>query len=529
MRILKASGAWLIAIALLLPASVFAQNDARFAGVVLDPSGAVIPGANIVVKNERTGEERTATSTADGRYVVANLRPSVYTIRATFRDLAPLEFTGLQLVAAQEFALDLSLTPAGVTETVQVTATVGTVDLSSASLGVNVGERDVLNLPVNGRQMSQLMLQAPGSVNSGTGTWQDVRFSGRAIEQNAIRYDGVEGSSIIDAAPGNLNGEVASPFKLQASLENVQEFRVESSNYPAEYGTGTGGQVTVITKSGSNNLHGSLFQYWRSDKFDAPNYFDEAAGLPKSKLSQNQFGGSVGGPLMKNKAFFFGSYEGYKLDAGVNFVEGVPSDAAWSRAVPVIANLRPGFLAPNAVILPGASANPDFDIAQLQGLQEVREHAFSGRFDLRMSNRWSMYVRAFHDQGTNNQPEGVTGRVVKITADPSNAVFNLQGVTVGLVDQRVQVGLQRGADAHQRHCAGRQRRRLRHPRLEPERVGGQHRHCRTGQQLRSGSAGRSGARQQRDQRPRPAVRPVHHVHHRCVQLGARIALDEGRR
>ena len=428
MKILKTSGAWLLAIALFLPTLAFAQNDGRFVGVVLDPSGAVVPGATVIVKNERTGEERSVKSNAEGRYIVSNLRPSVYTIRVTFGDLAPLEFTGLQLVAAQEFPLDLSLTPAGVSETVQVTATVGTVDLSSASLGVNVGERDVLNLPVNGRQMSQLMLQAPGSVNSGTGTWQDVRFSGRAIEQNAIRYDGVEGSSIIDAAPGNLNGEVASPFKLQASLENVQEFRVESSNYPAEYGTGTGGQVTVVTKSGSNNLHGSLFQYWRSDKFDAPNYFDEAAGLPKSKLSQNQFGGSVGGPLMKNKAFFFGSYEGYKLDAGVNFVEGVPSDAAWSRAVPVIANLRPGFLAPNAVILPGASANPDFDIAQLQGLQEVREHAFSGRFDLRMSNRWSMYVRAFHDQGTNNQPEGVTGRVVKITADPSNAVFNLQGV-----------------------------------------------------------------------------------------------------
>ena len=109
------------------------------------------------------------------------------------------------------------------------------MDLSSARIGVNVSEREVLNLPINGRQMSQLMLQAPGSVNSGTGTWQDVRFSGRAIEQNAIRYDGVEGSSIIDAAPGNLNGEIPTPFKLQASLENVQEFRVESSNYPAEF------------------------------------------------------------------------------------------------------------------------------------------------------------------------------------------------------------------------------------------------------------------------------------------------------
>ena len=415
-------------IALLLPAVAFAQNDGRFTGVVLDPSGAVIPGATVTVKNERTGEERSVVSGADGRYVISNLRPSVYTVRAKAGDLAPLEFTGLQLVAAQEFPLDLSMTPAGVTETVQVTASVGTVDLSSARVGVNVSEREVLNLPVNGRQMSQLMLQAPGSVNSGTGTWQDVRFSGRAIEQNAIRYDGVEGSSIIDAAPGNLNGEVASPFKLQASLENVQEFRVESSNYPAEYGTGTGGQVTVITKSGSNNVHGSLFQYWRRDKFDAANYFDTAAGLPKSKLNQNQFGGSVGGPLMRNRAFFFGSYEGYRLDAGVNFVEGVPSSAAWSRAVPVIANLRPGFLSPDAIILPGASANPDFDIAQLQGLQEVREHAFSGRFDLKFNDRWSFYARGFHDQGTNNQPEGVTGRVVRIKANPSNAVFNLQGI-----------------------------------------------------------------------------------------------------
>src|SRR5690349_5618356 len=200
MRIFKASCAWLLAIALLLPAIAFAQNDGRFTGVVLDPSGAVVPGATVTVKNERTGEERSVVSAADGRYVVPNLRPSVYTVRAKAGDLAPLEFTGLQLVAAQEFALDLSMTPAGVTETVQVTASVGTIDLSSARVGVNVSEREVLNLPVNGRQMSQLMLQAPGSLNSGTGTWQVVRFSGRAIEQNAIRYDGVEGSSIIDAA-----------------------------------------------------------------------------------------------------------------------------------------------------------------------------------------------------------------------------------------------------------------------------------------------------------------------------------------
>jgi hypothetical protein len=122
--------------------------------------------------------------------------------------------------------------------------------------------------------MSQLMLQAPGSANAGQGTWSDIRFSGRAVEQNAIHFDGVEGSSIIDASPGQSNGEIATPFKLQASLENVQEFRVESSGYPAEYGTGTGGQISVITKSGGNQFHGSIFEYVRNDAFDAANYFD---------------------------------------------------------------------------------------------------------------------------------------------------------------------------------------------------------------------------------------------------------------
>jgi hypothetical protein len=436
---LKAAGLALILWATsVLPAR--AQADGRFAGAVLDASGAVLPGATVTVKNEKTGEERTAVTTAQGLYVVTNLKPSAYTIRVASGNFTPLEYTGMQLLAGQEFHLDLELKPAGVTESVTVQGTSNQLDLSSARIGVNVSEREVLNLPVNGRQMSQLMLQAPGSLNSGTGTWQDVRFSGRAIEQNAIRYDGVEGSSIIDSAPGNLNGEVPTPFKLQASLENVQEFRVESSNYPAEYGTGTGGQVNVVTKSGTNNIHGSLFEYVRNDAFDSPNYFDELAHLPKSTLKQNQFGGSVGGPFMKDKAFFFGSYEGYRLDAGVNFVEAVPSDAAWARAVPAVAPLRPGFKSDAAVILPGASANPDFDIAQLQGLQRVKENAFSLRMDYRFNSRWSMYARGFHDQGDNNQPEGVSGRVVQITDNPSNAVFNLQGVLSDRTTNEMKVG-----------------------------------------------------------------------------------------
>jgi hypothetical protein len=433
-----------LAMLMLMPAWAHAQTDGRFTGTVLDSSGGFIVGAEVLVKNERTGEERKVLSTEGGRYVVTALKPSSYTVKVTFGTFAPLEYTEMVLAAGQEFSIDLKLAPAGVTEAVTVVATATAIDISSASIGVNVSEREVLNLPVNGRQMSQLMLQAPGSQNAGTGTWNDVRFSGRANQQNVIKFDGVEGSAIIDAAPGNLGGQIPTPFKLQASLENVQEFRVESNNYPAEYGTGTGGQVSVVTKSGANIVKGSLFEYYRSDKLDAPNYFDSTRNLdgsviqtlPKSALKQHQFGGSLGGPLKKDKAFFFASYEGYRLDAGVNFVEAAPSAAAWARAVPAIQALRAGFVAPGAVLLPGASTSADFDIYQLQTLENVKENAFSARVDYRFTPQWSSYVRVFHDRGKQSRPEGISGRVVDVVSQPSNVIFNLQGIFgSGLVNE----------------------------------------------------------------------------------------------
>src|SRR5262249_58949173 len=186
------------------------------------------------------------------------------------------------------------------------------LDVTSARMGANVNEREVRDLPLNGRQLSQLYLQAPGALNSGTGTFGDIRFSGRATEQNIVRYDGIEGTAIIDANPGNLNGEVPTPFRLQSSLENVQEFRVDSNNYPAEQGTGTGGQINVVTKSGGKEFHGSVFEYLRNDALDAANFFDNIIGQ-KSKLRLNQFGGSVGGPVIKDRVFFFFSYEGSRF------------------------------------------------------------------------------------------------------------------------------------------------------------------------------------------------------------------------
>ncbi len=422
---------------LLLAASPgLAQTDARISGTVRDQSGAFAGGATVVVRNERTGHERTATTDDSGYFLVPGLKPSTYVIRVEKDGFAAIEYPGMPLVMNQELALDFELKPQGVTEQVTVTAASPVVDISSARMGTNVIEREVKDLPINGRQLSQLYLQAPGSLNTGTGTFGDIRFSGRAVEQNAVRYDGIEGTAIIDASPGNLNGELASPFRLQSSLENVQEFRVESNSYPAEYGTGTGGQVAVVTKSGTNDFHGSLFEYHRGDELDSKNFFD----LQKGELKLNQFGGSIGGPIKRDRTFIFGSYEGYRLRSGVNFVEAVPSAAAAARAVPAVRPLLDAFMGPGAVILPGASANPDFDIAQLQGLSTVDEDAFSVRLDHKVNQNWSLYGRYFHDDGSNFAPEGVTGRTAQLESRPSNAVVALQGVLSSSMLNEIKVG-----------------------------------------------------------------------------------------
>jgi len=301
----------------------FAQTDTgRIAGTVRDANNAVVSNATVVVRNERTGEERTATTTNEGGFQVPALKASAYTVAATAPNFATTTINAVQVNVGQEFTLDLALQTTATATTINVTSSSeSTLDTDSARIGASVNQREVKDLPLNGRQLSQLYLQAPGSVNSGSGPFGDIRFSGRAVEQNIVRYDGIEGTAIIDASPGNLNGEIASPFRLQSSLENVQEFRVDSNSYPAEYGTGTGGQINVVTKSGSNNFHGSLFEYLRNDALDARNFFD---GATKSPLRLNQFGGSIGGPIVRNKAFFFFSYEGYRLRSGINFIEAAP-------------------------------------------------------------------------------------------------------------------------------------------------------------------------------------------------------------
>jgi hypothetical protein len=406
---------------LLAISPAFAQTGAaKLTGTVTDPSGAVIPGAVVKIVNEKTGAVRELPVNELGVFTAPNLAPSLYTVSASSQGMAVTEYTHIPLAAGQERNVALLLAPAQVQQSVTVSGgDLVVIDTSSACVGANVNEREVANMPLNGRQLSQLYLLAPGAQTAGGGSFDNIRFSGRANQQNAVRFDGVEASSIVDASPGNLNGESSTGFRLQASLENVQEFRVESSNYPAEYGTGTAGQITVVTKSGSNAYHGSAFEYLRNNKLDARNFFD----AEKSPLRLNQYGGSIGGPIQKDKLFFFGSIESLRQRAGINLVESVPSAAARARAVDSIKPLMAAY--PTGT---QSTANADLDVARLNASNSIDEYFGSLKLDYTISPKYVLSMRYMRDQGYLTSPLGVTGNYQRVTAVPQNALVSLQQV-----------------------------------------------------------------------------------------------------
>ena len=424
-----------VAVLMMFAATAYAQTDSgKISGFVKDQNGAIVPGANITITDTRTGLERSAKANDDGFFSVGPLKASTYRVIAEATGLTA-KVDSVELGVGQQLTLNLAATPGGVTANVNVVSGEETIaDTGSASMSANVIPREIQGLPINSRQLSQLYLQAPGSVNSGSGTFGDIRFSGRATEQNIVRYDGIEGTAIIDANPGNLNGEIPTPFRLQSSLENVQEFRVDSNNYPAEQGTGTGGQINVVTKSGGKDFHGSTFWYLRNDALDAANFFDNILGQ-KSRLRMNQFGGSVGGPVVKDRVFFFFSYEGYRLRGGINAIEAVPGQASricpggviLGTATPCSAAttaLIPAFRAPGAVTL---RTGPDlFDTVQLQANNIVNEDTEALRMDFKLNDKQTAYFRFFRDQGFNSQPDGVTGRRILTRQVPQNGIISLQ-------------------------------------------------------------------------------------------------------
>lgn len=448
MRLMIRSFACVIVLVSFVTLAQAQTDDGRISGTARDASGAVVPAATITIHNQKTSVERTADTNSDGYFLVTNLPPATYTITGKSNGLGPTVYSNVDLQVGQERKVDLVLQLTAVNEQITVGGEAPQIDTSSAKIGGNVSETQVAELPINGRQISQLYLMTPGAVNFGTGTFDDMRFNGRSYEENAIRYDGIEGGGIISNNPSDFNGEIPGPFRLQASMENVQEFRVESNTYPAEFGTGTGGQISIITKSGGNAFHGGLFEYFRNDKLDARNEFD---GASPSILRLNQFGGSVGGPIVKDKLFFFAGTEILKQRTRSPFIESTPSAAVLAlpdcpagtgqQTTPTCMNpaIRPLLKAfPTGQT---SSVNSLFDIVNVQEPGSIDEYSGNIRFDYVINDKTTLFARYLRDQGYGLATANSTGSTINYVAVPQNAVLGLNQVLSPTLLNEIKFGL----------------------------------------------------------------------------------------
>ena len=308
---------------------------ATLSGTVTDQSGGVVPQASISAKNVATGITRASTASSAGFYSAPNLLPGIYDVTVTAQGFSTEIRTGIDLTVGEQQALDFTLQVGKTSQTVVVTTEAPNVELASSSISATVNSTTVRELPLNGRSWTDLAALQPGvgavaqiqtdfSVGGDRGNrgfGNQITVAGDRPEQNNYRLDGVSINDFNNAAPGSVLGG-------DLGVDAVQEFSVITSNVSAEYGRTSGGVINAITRSGTNQFHGSAYEFLRNDALDAANFFENASGLKKASFRQNQFGVSAGGPIRKDKLFIFGDYEGIRYSKGIPVSISVPSNNA---------------------------------------------------------------------------------------------------------------------------------------------------------------------------------------------------------
>ena len=309
------------------PAAAFAQQEtATIAGTVTDATGAVVPHAVVVVTNVQTGITVRTAATEAGTYVVPSLRPGDYSVAVESKGFQKTVRTGVTLQVAQVARIDVTLQTGGLTEAVEVVGATPLLDTLTSSRGSVIDQKKIVELPLNGRDYNQLALLSPG-VLPGTPRLASVNFkgvlnvNGNRTFNNVFLLDGVDNISYSNSFRGE-NVQLVQP-----SIEALQEFKIQTNAYSAEFGRSSGAVVNATIKSGTNTVRGSVYEFLRNDRLDANNFFSNALGAPKPKRERNQFGGAAGGPLVKNRTFWFGDYEGLRDLEGVPRVRQVPTAA----------------------------------------------------------------------------------------------------------------------------------------------------------------------------------------------------------
>jgi hypothetical protein len=467
----------------LLPLRASAQvSGATLTGTVTDASGAVVPNVQVSIKNEGTGEVRSVTVDSAGLYSAPNLLPGNYDVSASAQGFSTTVQRGITLTVGGQQQLNLKLQVGQVTETVVVTDVAPAVQLTNSTVGGFVGQETVAQLPLNGRDWTSLATLQPGvdsvgSIQANTGGPDRARrgygvqltISGSRPTQNNYRIDGISVNDYTNGGPGSVEGSTL-------GVDAVQEFSVLTSNYSAEYGRTSGGVVNALTKSGNNTFHGDVYEYLRNSALDARNFFDPAQ-IPAFR--RNQFGASLGGPIIKDRTFFFVDYEGLRQNQGITSQVPVPSAAA--RQGMLCSQPTDGTCTPHQVanafnpdpatgidtsVLPYLSLwglpnvttlqplnNGDTGIYSFTAPHVTTENFGTARLDHRFSDKDSIFASYQYDSATATQPDPANDVLVGNTTGRAYVAFEETHIFSSQLINSARFGLNRSLHTAQGESA----------------------------------------------------------------------------
>jgi len=388
----------LVAILALMPVALAraAQvTTATLSGIITDDTGGALPGATVTIRALETDAVRVLTTDPEGRYRAVALEPGSYDVSVELQGFQTTRLPGIKLSIGRNLTLNVTVGVGRVEDVVTVSGEASVIDTTRSSVSAVVDAQQIRDLPLNGRDFSQLTLLQPGVLASPTTVRQVDRGMGTQVSiagarPNQINYqlDGTDVNFQGNGSPGSAAGGLL-------GVETVREFQVLINNYSAEYGRSTGGIVTAVTRSGTNNLRGAAFGFLRNDALDARNYFDDP-GEEIPPLERHQVGGYVGGPIAREKTFFFGSYEGLRQDRGSTSISRVPSRATRNRA-----DIDPA-IAPFLRLFP----EPNGEESAVSGLYSVevveptRENYFVGKIDHLLSSSHTFSLRYSWDKAS---------------------------------------------------------------------------------------------------------------------------------
>jgi hypothetical protein len=408
-------------------------GGATITGTVQDASGAVIAGAQISIRNVATGIVRDVTSDSAGLYTAPSLLPGDYEVTVSARGFATVTQRAVTLTVGGQQVLNITMQVGQMSQKVTVTAAPPTVDLANATIGATVNSTTVKQLPLNGRDWTSLATLQPGTVSvaslqpsvsegeqrAARGFGSQTAISGTRPQQNGYFIDGINVNDYVGGGPGSILGSTL-------GVDAIQEFSVLTTNYTAEYSHTSGGVINAITRSGVNQFHGSAYEFLRNSALDARNYFDSAT-IPAFR--RNQFGGSIGGPIKKNRVFFFVNYEGVRQNQGITNVDTVPSPDARNGIIhnadgttttvtvdPLVEPFLGLYPLPNGPLLaPGNTG-----VFSFAGPNISTEDFATGRVDFKISNQDNFFTTYQYDKGLTTLPDSLD---TVINGDKTNRQF----------------------------------------------------------------------------------------------------------